>query len=70
VREFRPQPNLRLSEKDFFLTVRSEFNQLMKQISTYRDSGNRVDLQLDLAQAIFHLFKKYMVEAWPPNTPV
>lgn len=59
-----------LSEKDFILQVRSEYARLMEQIRAYRASGDRADLEPELARSIFHLFKKFMVEAWPPNTPV
>jgi hypothetical protein len=59
-----------LSGKHFPPTLQSEYRQLMQNIAAYRDGGSRPERRTDLALAIFTLFKKFMVEAWPPNSPL
>lgn len=59
-----------LSENDFPLTIRNEFNQLAKKMLAYRNSGSPSVSQSDLALAIFSFYKKFMVEAWPPTIPL
>ena len=57
-------------ENDFPLTLRKELHRLMEKIEAYHQGSNRQELDANLALAIFALFKKFMVEAWPPTIPL
>lgn len=59
-----------LSEKHFPPTIVKEYNQLLEDIQAYRASGERAGAQPGLALAIFALLKHFIVEAWPPSTPL
>jgi len=49
-----------LAERDFPPDCRKEFRQVMEMIQIYRKSGDREDLQSDLARAIFELLKSFV----------
>ena len=59
-----------IPEQDFPLTLRKELHRLMDKIEAYHQSSNPREMESDLALAIFALFKKFMVEAWPPTIPL
>ncbi len=48
------------AERDFPPDYRGEFHQLMDEIHTYRESGDRPDLQSSLASTILEMFKKLL----------
>ncbi len=54
-----------LSEEDIPVTCRKTFLDLQTQILYYQNSAKLLNLQFDLALAIFAFFKTYLVESTP-----